>query len=61
MAKVDVKLTGPTWVGGQMRQADEIVEMDPKIASQFGKVIRGEQPEPEQAKPKRQKRGSNNE
>lgn len=38
MAKVDVKLTGPTWVNGAIHQAGEIVEMDPKIAAEFGEV-----------------------
>jgi len=38
MAKLDVKLTGPTWVHDQIRQAGEIVELDAKIAPQFGEV-----------------------
>lgn len=38
MAKVDVKLTHPALVNGQIRQAGETVEMDPKIATQFGEV-----------------------
>lgn len=35
---VDVKLTGPTWVHGQVRKAGEIVSMDEKLAPHFGEV-----------------------
>jgi len=33
-----VKLTGPTWVGRQIRQAGEIVELPDKLAEHFGEV-----------------------
>lgn len=38
MAKVDVKLTQPALVNGQIRQAGETVKMEAILAPHFGEV-----------------------
>jgi hypothetical protein len=47
MAKVDVKLSHQCLVNGAIRQEGEIVELDPKIAADFGEVQGIELPAPQ--------------
>lgn len=61
MAKVDVKLSHQCLVNGAIREAGEIVEMDPKLAPAFGEVQQIEMPPPPKPAKKKEKNGEKTE